>query len=66
MSVHVEWLILQTSNDPKDLEGPQLGGGLNSNPEVQAFNTPGPYIPSADVLAGVEQPQVRLLSTVLG
>ncbi|KAI0087149.1 hypothetical protein BDY19DRAFT_995227 [Irpex rosettiformis] len=47
------------TNDPRDLEPPQLGGGLNSNPKQQAFNTPGPYIPKQDLLQGVEQPLSR-------
>ncbi|KIP04078.1 hypothetical protein PHLGIDRAFT_93951 [Phlebiopsis gigantea 11061_1 CR5-6] len=47
------------TNDPRDLEPPQLGGGLNSNPEVQAFHTPGPYIPSSDLMNNVEPPKSR-------
>lgn len=49
---------MQKTNDPRDLEPPQLGGGLNSNPEMQAFHTPGPYIPSQDLMNNVEQPKV--------
>ncbi|OSX62077.1 hypothetical protein POSPLADRAFT_1046528 [Postia placenta MAD-698-R-SB12] len=47
------------SNDPKDLEPPQPGGGLNSNPEQQAFHARDPYVPSADLLKNVEQPLSR-------
>lgn len=49
---------VQKSNDPRDLEGPQLGAGLNSNPEQQAFHARGPYKPSQQVLQGVEEPKV--------
>ncbi|PCH38973.1 hypothetical protein WOLCODRAFT_128879 [Wolfiporia cocos MD-104 SS10] len=47
------------TNDPKDLEPPQLGGGLNSNPELQAFHARDPYVPSEDLLKNVEQPLSR-------
>ncbi|KAH9828767.1 uncharacterized protein C8Q71DRAFT_863706 [Rhodofomes roseus] len=47
------------TNDPRDLEPPQLGAGLNSNPEQQAFHARGPYKPSQQVLQGVEQPRSR-------
>ncbi|CCM02423.1 uncharacterized protein FIBRA_04521 [Fibroporia radiculosa] len=47
------------TNDPRDLEGPQLGGGLNSNPEFQAFHAHEPYVPSKDLLEGVGQPLSR-------
>jgi hypothetical protein len=50
--------IEQKTNDPRDLEPPQLGGGLNSNPEMQALNTPGPYIPSQEVTKNIGEPQV--------
>ncbi|GJE92465.1 hypothetical protein PsYK624_086190 [Phanerochaete sordida] len=47
------------SNDPRDLEPPQLGGGLNTNPELQAFHTPGPYIPNPTMLQSAGQPEGR-------
>ncbi|KAI0266384.1 hypothetical protein BC834DRAFT_874326 [Gloeopeniophorella convolvens] len=48
------------TNDPADLtEGPQLGGGLNSNPEAGAFHARGPYVPPRDLTDGLEQPQSR-------
>ncbi|EPT04781.1 hypothetical protein FOMPIDRAFT_1112644 [Fomitopsis schrenkii] len=47
------------SNNPRDLEPPQLGAGLNSNPEQQAFHARGPYKPSQQVLQGVEEPKSR-------
>jgi len=47
------------TNDPRDLEPPQLGAGLNSNPEQQAFHARGPYKPSQQVMQGVEQPRSR-------
>ena len=50
---------LQKTNDPRDLEPPQPGGGLNSNPEIAAHQTPGPYIPSQDIANNIEQPKVR-------
>lgn len=48
----------QKTNNPGDLEPPQPGGGLNSNPEWQAHNNPGPYIPSQGIRDNVEQPKV--------
>jgi len=47
------------TNDPRDLEGPQLGAGLNSKPEFQAFHARGPYIPNQDVINSLEQPASR-------
>ncbi|KZT02869.1 uncharacterized protein LAESUDRAFT_660955 [Laetiporus sulphureus 93-53] len=47
------------SNDPKDLEPPQLGAGLNSNPEMQAFHARDPYVPSSELMKGVEEPLSR-------
>jgi len=47
------------TNDPKDLEPPQPGGGLNSIPEQQAFHARDPYVPSAELLKGVEKPLSR-------
>ena len=57
-------VFIQKTNDPRDLEPPQVGGGLNSNPEQQIFSTPGPYIPKQDLLQGVEQPKVRIVAEV--
>ncbi|KAI0683276.1 hypothetical protein BC835DRAFT_1296446 [Cytidiella melzeri] len=47
------------TNNPRDLEPPQPGGGLNSNPEMQAFHTPGPYVPSPSLMQNVEKPKTR-------
>ncbi|KAL6299348.1 hypothetical protein BKA93DRAFT_699089, partial [Sparassis latifolia] len=47
------------TNDPRDLEGPQLGGGLNSNPEIGAFHAREPYVPSPALMQNVEQPKTR-------
>ncbi|KAH8103406.1 hypothetical protein BXZ70DRAFT_728138 [Cristinia sonorae] len=44
------------SEDPRDLEPPQLGGGLNSNPEYNAFHAKGPYVPTQEVLNNVQGP----------
>jgi hypothetical protein len=42
---------LQKSNDPRDVDAPQPGGGgLASNPQWQALNTPGPFQPPAGVM----------------
>ena len=50
---------IQKTNDPRDLEPPQLGGGLNSNPEAQAHHAKDPYIPSQEIANNIEQPKVR-------
>ncbi|KAI0916158.1 hypothetical protein AcW1_009993 [Taiwanofungus camphoratus] len=47
------------SNDPKDLEGPQLGAGLNSKPELQAFHARDPYVPNPELMKSVEKPLSR-------
>ncbi|PSR73112.1 hypothetical protein PHLCEN_2v11014 [Hermanssonia centrifuga] len=47
------------TNDPRDLEPPQLGAGLNSNPEQEAFHTPGPYIPSDELRNSLPPPKSR-------
>lgn len=49
---------MQKTNDPRDLEPPQLGAGLNSHPELEAFHTPGPYVPSENLMKNVEEPKV--------
>jgi hypothetical protein len=53
--------IEQKTNDPADLrqEPPQLGGGLNSNPEWAAFSAKGPYQPAAEVMQNVPAPATR-------
>ncbi|CAK5273816.1 unnamed protein product [Mycena citricolor] len=48
---------LQKSNDPADLAPPT--GGLASNPNEQALHARDPHIPSAQVMAGMEQPSSR-------
>ncbi|KAH9950794.1 hypothetical protein B0H21DRAFT_721719 [Amylocystis lapponica] len=47
------------TNDPRDLEPPQPGGGLNSNPEVQAHHARGPHVPSQEILNSLEKPLSR-------
>jgi hypothetical protein len=50
----------QKSNDPRDVDAPQPGGGgLASNPQWQALNTPGPFQPPAGVMQDIPT-QVRL------
>jgi len=47
------------SNDPADLERPQGGTGLSSNPAIQAHHAKGPYIPSSELTNNLEQPASR-------
>ncbi|KII85394.1 hypothetical protein PLICRDRAFT_31633 [Plicaturopsis crispa FD-325 SS-3] len=47
------------TNNPADLEPPQPGGGLNSNPELQAHHARDPHVPSSEVAASLEQPASR-------
>jgi len=47
------------TNNPADVEGPQPGGGLTSNPEMQAHHARGPYVPSKDIKDNLEQPMNR-------
>ncbi|TBU28468.1 hypothetical protein BD311DRAFT_806920 [Dichomitus squalens] len=47
------------TNDPRDLEPPQPGGGLNSNPEYGAFHARDPYIPPAHIANNLPPPQTR-------
>jgi hypothetical protein len=54
--------ILQKTNNPADVEGPQPGGGLTSNPEMQAHHARGPYVPSKDIKDNLEQPTVSYAS----
>jgi hypothetical protein len=49
---------MKKSNDPRDVEGPQIGGGLNSNPEYQAHHARDPHVPSQDIANNLEQPLV--------
>jgi hypothetical protein len=51
----------QKSNDPRDLEGPQLGAGLNAQAEFQAYHATGPYIPTQDIINSLEKPAVSSL-----
>jgi hypothetical protein len=53
---------LQKTNNPADVEGPQPGGGLTSNPEMQAHHARGPYVPSKDIKDNLEQPMVSCAS----
>ncbi|KAH7920836.1 hypothetical protein BV22DRAFT_988593, partial [Leucogyrophana mollusca] len=47
------------SNNPAEVEGPQLGAGLNSNPEMQAHHARDPHVPSREILNSLEQPKSR-------
>ncbi|KAI0682228.1 hypothetical protein C8Q76DRAFT_763560 [Earliella scabrosa] len=47
------------TNDPRDLEPPQLGGGLNSNPEQGAFHAREPHVPSPQIANNLPPPQSR-------
>ncbi|EPQ51218.1 hypothetical protein GLOTRDRAFT_49138 [Gloeophyllum trabeum ATCC 11539] len=47
------------TNDPRDLEPPQLGGGLNSKPEYQAFHARDPHVPSKEIRDNMPQPASR-------
>ncbi|KAG8761339.1 hypothetical protein FRC14_004744 [Serendipita sp. 396] len=38
---------------------PQTGGGLNTNPDLEIRKGAGPVIPTAEMLAGIEQPKTR-------
>jgi hypothetical protein len=49
----------QKNNDPHHQEPPQLGGGLNSNPEWNAYHAKGPYQPSAETLENIGEPASR-------
>jgi hypothetical protein len=56
--IEIEFLVLQKSNNPAEVEGPQVGGGLNSNPEMQAHHARGPHVPSQEIKNSLEQPLV--------
>jgi len=43
----------------KGNEPPQLGGGLNSNPEYEAHKAKGPFIPNQEQLSSLEAPKSR-------
>ncbi|KAJ6611178.1 hypothetical protein B0H10DRAFT_1661600, partial [Mycena sp. CBHHK59/15] len=45
------------SNDPADLQ--PATGGLASDPNWQAFHARDPHVPTAQVMAGLEQPLSR-------
>lgn len=45
----------QKSNEP-----PQLGAGLNNNPELSALNARGPHVPAADKIKSMEAPAVSV------
>ncbi|KAI0717347.1 hypothetical protein C8T65DRAFT_641150 [Cerioporus squamosus] len=47
------------SNDPRDLEPPQPGGGLNSKPEYEAFHARDPHVPSPQVMNNLSPPKTR-------
>jgi hypothetical protein len=49
---------LQKTNDPADLNPPQPGGGLNSDPTMQAHHARDPHIPSQKIMNSLEQPLV--------
>ena len=49
---------IQKSNDPKDLEPPQLGAGLTSKPELEAFKARGPHVPNREALINAGPPAV--------
>ena len=57
--------VERTAGDLTEQAGPQLGGGLNSNPTQEAFNTPGPYIPSQQLRDNLEPPKVREVVDVM-
>ncbi|PVF96655.1 hypothetical protein CPB86DRAFT_496991 [Serendipita vermifera] len=40
-------------------EPPQVGGGLNSNPEKEILRGPGPVIPDAATASALEPPKTR-------
>ncbi|KZT25881.1 hypothetical protein NEOLEDRAFT_1132881 [Neolentinus lepideus HHB14362 ss-1] len=47
------------TNDPRDLEPPQPGGGLNSKPEYGALHARDPYVPSEEIKNSLPQPASR-------
>ncbi|TFK50455.1 hypothetical protein OE88DRAFT_1660868 [Heliocybe sulcata] len=47
------------SNNPGDLEPPQPGGGLNSNPELGAFHARDPHVPSQEIRNNLPEPASR-------
>lgn len=49
---------LQKTNDPRDLQLPQPGGGLNNNSQFGAFHARGPYTPPTNILNNLPPPEV--------
>ncbi|OCH84548.1 hypothetical protein OBBRIDRAFT_808152 [Obba rivulosa] len=47
------------TNDPRDLQDSPQYSGPNANPDVQAFHTPGPYVPNQELLNKVDRPLGR-------
>ncbi|KAM5537121.1 hypothetical protein V8D89_009267 [Ganoderma adspersum] len=47
------------TNDPRDLQPPQPGGGLNNNSQFGAFHARGPYIPPANILNNLPPPESK-------
>ncbi|KAF8586748.1 hypothetical protein K439DRAFT_1340166 [Ramaria rubella] len=47
------------TNDPRDLEPPQPGAGLNNKPEIAAHHAHGPQIPNEAIVSNLEQPASR-------
>ncbi len=54
----------QKTNDPRDLEPPQPGGGLNSKPEFEAFHARDPHVPSPQVLNNLPPAKVSIFFCV--
>ena len=52
------YVDIQKSNDPQDLLPPEQRTDA-SGAGLEAFNTPGPYIPSQELTQNIEQPKVR-------
>ncbi len=52
----------QKTNDPRDLEPPQPGGGLNSKPEFEAFHARDPHVPSPQVMNSLPPAKVSIFS----
>ncbi|EMD36289.1 hypothetical protein CERSUDRAFT_115234 [Gelatoporia subvermispora B] len=47
------------TNDPRDSQGGPQYGGLNADPDVQAFHARGPYVPNQELLNKVDKPLGR-------
>ncbi|KAG5634876.1 hypothetical protein H0H81_000452 [Sphagnurus paluster] len=48
-----------TTNDPADLQPKQPGGGLATSDPTSAFHARDPYVPSQEILKGLEPPLGR-------